>query len=137
MAVSKKYQKIIDKWIKNDGDETELTKKYHISYKKWANLLRDKYTINAIEGRVELAKRKSQLLKAKYLPLATAKLIELCNSENNETSRKACVDLIKEEIKEKCTDSKTETGAEESGKEVNPETASTILAVLAEKKKRI
>ncbi|MCE5339520.1 MAG: hypothetical protein LLF92_00130 [Planctomycetaceae bacterium] len=136
MSITKKHTKIIDEWVQNEVDETELIQKYRISFKKLSKLLNYKQTKDEIDGRLEVAKKRSQLLIAKYLPVATAKLIELCNSDNNETSRKACMDLIKEELQEKFAEPITQTEAQEPAPKIDNETASTILAVLAEKKKR-
>jgi hypothetical protein len=133
MALTKKNIKIIDEWVRNEVDESELIEKYRISYKKLSKLLNYKQTKEEIEGRVEAAKKRSQLLLSKYLPLAMAKLIEQCNSENSETSRKACMDILAiphgKETSEK---------PEEKTKEpkLDYETATKVWAVLAESRKK-
>lgn len=92
--LNKKQQEIVMKWINNEADEKKLCKKYKISYKKWSRWISSKFAQEEIKGRTEAAKKGCEILMAKYLQLATAKLIEQCNSENNETSRKACLEII-------------------------------------------
>lgn len=136
MANTRKHIKILKKWIKNEGDDTKLPKRYKINHKKWGKLLKTKLFKDEISGRFEVAKKRSQLLMAKYLPLATAKLIEQCNSDNNETSRKACLEII-----ELCADEKpieiiqAVPVKKEPDVEMDDETASKILEVMAESKK--
>lgn len=135
MQFTKKQIKIIKKWINNESDEKELCKKYKISYKKWSTWINSKYVKDEIKGRVEAAKKSSELLMARYLPLATAKLIEQCNSENNETSRKACIQIISLFSKDTAID-ETKELENASEVEIEPEMASKILAVMAEEKRK-
>lgn len=134
MRFTPKQLKIIKKWLNNEVDELELCKKYHISYRKWHKWTNSKFVKDEIKGRVEAAKKRSELLMAEYLPLATAKLIEQCNSENSETSRKACLQIITNCAQENQIEEQEETT--EPAVEIDDETASKILAVLAERKRK-
>lgn len=136
MVLSKKHLKIIEEWINNGGDEVEISMKYGISYKQWVKWLSDKSFSDEINGRIEMAKRRSQLLMAKYLPLATAKLIELCNSDNNEISRKACLNIVELEADlKRVNNNSTQLEPDEPEGHIEPETASKILAILADSRK--
>jgi hypothetical protein len=132
MALTKKQLKIIDEWFKNGGDEIEISMKYGISYKQWVKWLGNKYFSDEVAGRLELAKRRSQILLARYIPLAAAKLVQLCNSENNETSRKACLDILALETGLKQVSDTLKSEAPEPAPTIDPATASKLLAALAE-----
>ncbi|MEN6384432.1 MAG: hypothetical protein ABFD79_04475 [Phycisphaerales bacterium] len=133
MANSRNQLKMIKKWIKNEGDDTKLPKRFKICHTKWGKLLNTKKIRDEIEGRIEVAKKRSQLLMVKYLPLATAKLIELCNSENNETSRKACVDILTVHKDNKPIEIIKEP---EPKLDFDNETASKVWAIIAESRSR-
>ena len=132
MALTKKQLKAIDEWFKNGGDEIEVSMKYGISYKQWVRWLNNKSFSEEITGRIELAKRRSQILMAKYIPLAAAKLVQLCNSENNETSRRACLDILALETGLKQVSDSCENQTTEPAPNIDAQTASKILAALAE-----
>ena len=74
---------------------------------------------------------------AKYSCLAAAKLVELTTSGKEETARKACLDIIAPPT---LTAKKTRTPAEQQGTadkqtpQLSPQTASKLLAALAEEK---
>lgn len=128
MALTKKQLKIIDELFENGGDETEILIKYGASHKQWLRWLNNKDFSDEITGRIALARRRGRIFLAKYIPLAAAKLVQLCGSENQETSRRACLDILA-----------LETGLKqiienhsEPEPTIDPTTASKLLAVLAE-----
>jgi hypothetical protein len=131
MALTKKQLKVIKEWINNGGDEVEISLKYGISYKQWVKWLNNKSFSDEIDGRIELARRRSQFLIAKYVPLATAKLVQLCNSDNNETSRKACLDILELEAGLKKASQTPTDESVEPEPVIDPATASKLLAALA------
>jgi hypothetical protein len=88
-------------------------------------------------------KRQSELLMAKYRSLAAAKLVELTTSDKAETARRACLDIISQPkiAPEKNDEREMRNEGRESGVENQqsniafpPETASRILAAMAEEK---
>ena len=91
------------------------------------------------DERIAGAYRQSELILARYAPLAAAKLVELTESDNQETRRKACLDIIslqdkKQNEQDKKRPSKIEQNASETTDQpdLSPETASRLLAALAE-----
>ncbi len=144
--LTKKQLKIIDEWVKSGGDEIEISTKYGISYRQWVKWLNNKSFSREIAGRIELARRRSQLLMAKYIPLAAAKLVELCGSDKEETRRKACLDVLAYKDEPVCSPNcspdslsgRTHRSAPDADKEKTPldtKTATKILAALAGEEK--
>ena len=76
-------------------------------------------------------KRQSQYIIGKYAPIAAAKLVQLTESEKDETSRKACLDVIMLQSNSKSIES-DETESAEQTEQLSGEQASRILAALAE-----
>ena len=77
------------------------------------------------------AHRHSELIIARYAGLAAAKLVELTESESQETARKACLDVIS--FRRDLDKQEDKTGEEGwRPREIPPEVASRLLAALAE-----
>ena len=130
MALTKKQLDVIDDWFENGGNETAVLRKYNITHKKWKKWILDKAFNAAVAEKVESVQRQSQILIAQYVPMAAAKLIQLCDSDKGETSRKACLDILAM----RTDDNKQSADADEEEKPMlDDETAAKILAVLAEK----
>jgi hypothetical protein len=71
----------------------------------------------------------------KYAAVAAAKLVQLTESDNPETARKACLDIIslpKTETQKKEQSAKAKKGDVKEAEQLSPETASRLLAALAE-----
>ena len=130
--LTKKQQQVIDELFECGGDESSTLAKHNISQTQFANWLESENFTSAIAARIESARRQSQILLSKYIPVATAKLIGLCTSEKEETARKACLDILSHPPTEQAT-----TADENDSKEPNPlspQLTSKLLAVLAENK---
>ena len=73
------------------------------------------------------------MLIARYSLVAAAKLVQLTESEKEETARKACLDIIELPHQDTTKDQSGKTdGEKEKLPELSDEKASRILAVLAE-----
>jgi hypothetical protein len=131
MALTEKQIKVIEDLFESGGDEAGVLQKHKISHKLWQKWLADKNFSDGITSRFESAKRASQILLAKYIPLAAAKLVQLCDSKNQETSRKACLDILTLRPGGRET---PDSEQQELIPAIEPGTASKILAVLAEKR---
>jgi len=136
MALTKRQFNIIDEWFENGGNETTVLKKYNITHKKWEKWLADKAFGAAMADKVKAVQRQSQILIVQYVPMAAAKLIQLCGSDKEETSRKACLDVLALQAGG-CKDAEpcvsTDACDNEEKTMLDEETAAKILAVLAEK----
>ena len=74
--------------------EEEVLKRHNVSLRVYQRWLCQKEFVEQFSFRIESARRQGQLLIAKYIPAAAAKLVELTMSEKEETSRKACLDIL-------------------------------------------
>ena len=92
--LSKRQLEVIDDLFDGTYDEAKVMKKHKVSrgiYRKW---LKDENFIDELAFRVESKKRQSEMIMAKFTPAAAIKLITLTDSEKEETSRKACLDVM-------------------------------------------
>lgn len=133
--LSKKQLAVIEDLFSSNLDEGGVLQKHKVTrhiYNKW---LLDETFGAEVERRMQLAYRQSELIIAQYASVAAAKLVELTDSEKEETARKACLDIIglpKLSVKEA---EKLKGAVPESKKPVNKlpkRVARRLLAVLAE-----
>ncbi|MDD5327272.1 MAG: hypothetical protein PHY02_05600 [Phycisphaerae bacterium] len=136
----------------SDLDEQGVLDKhkvYRSTYERW---LTNKVFAEQFKRCINGLRRRSELLMAKYCCLAAAKLVELTASDKAETARRACLDIIsalkaaKDDGRGTKDDPSSPKGyAEASGREaggeslqvntaLTPETASRLLAAMAEEK---
>jgi hypothetical protein len=80
------------------------------------------------------AKRQSDLILAKYISVATAKLIGLTGSEKEETARKACLDIISIPQTRSLLSEETEIEKSRSESVISPYLASRLLDLIAQEK---
>ena len=136
MALTTRQLKVIDSLFKMGGDEKAVMKKHRISHRVWHKWVSDKDFVEGITSKLKSYKMASQILLAKYNSLAAARLVQLCESKNQETSRKACLDIITLEENSKQKKQKTSELPAKPRTKINNKTASKILAVLAEDKNK-
>ena len=136
--LTKKQLAVIEDLFDGELDEQAILDKYRLSrklYNQWRN---DDSFAKQFEKRIADAYRQSDVLIARYAPIAAAKLIQLTDSDKPETARKACLDIISMPI---LTASRKAQSANEPRPvdtrlpaSLNAETAGKLLAVLAEEK---
>lgn len=133
--LSKRQLAMIDDLFGSELDEQAVLEKYKVSrnvYNKW---LADEEFQAEFTRRISGAHLASEALIAKYSLVAAAKLVQLTDSESQETARKACLDIIslpKVAAKKAEQMSKEQKSDEGQGEQLSVETASRILAALAE-----
>ncbi len=141
--LTRKQLAVLDDLFHSDSSVSEsgaggILEKHGISaaeYRRWHS---EEAFAQEYESRLAALGRQSRLLIARYASFAAAKLIALTESENQETARKACLDII-DRIQSACgglelrskNEELTERGCE--GASLTPELAEKILAVLADK----
>jgi len=119
-------------------DEQGVLDKHKVSrnvYNKW---LADGAFVDEFDRRVASARRQGEFIIARYAPLAATKLVQLTESDSQETARKACLDIIslpQGAAKKTQGPSEVERTGEQEAQQISDETASKLLAVLAEEKK--
>ena len=132
--LTKKQLAVLDEIFSGESDEQAVLNKYKVSpnqYNKW--LTREDFA-EQYDLRIAAAYRKSAALIARYATLAAVKLVNLTDSENQETARKACLDIISRQQVSKQETKDEGRGTMDEGRLFSPETASKILEVLAQEK---
>ncbi|MCK4913306.1 MAG: hypothetical protein KAS69_01760 [Planctomycetes bacterium] len=94
MKLNKKQLALIEDLFAGEMDEQQLIEKNKITkntYNKW---LADENFTAEIARRISVARLQSKLLIARFSLAAAAKLVQLTESEKEETARRACLDII-------------------------------------------
>ena len=133
--LSSRQLAVVEDLFTGEMGEKEVLAKHGLgvgTYRKW---LEDDLFANELAFRIESARLQGRLIIARYAPVAASKLVQLTESEKEETARKACLDIISLPIGEKraAEPEKEEEGGEEK---ISQKTASKLLEVLAEEEKR-
>ena len=130
-SLTKKQLAVIEDLFAGELDEQAVLDKHNVNrnlYNKW---LADERFAEQFNERIARAYRQSQFILARYAPLAAAKLVQLTESESQETARKACLDIISmQTIREAKDDGQMTMDERRDG--LSAETASRLLAALAE-----
>lgn len=139
---SKRQLAVIDDLFAGELDEQAILQKHKVTrcaYNRWQS---DECFAAEFRRRIAALNRQSELIIARYAPLAAAKLVQLTESENAETARKACLDIISLAAEQGSRESEeqgtgklgnqeiSETG--NSPEQLPPATAAKLLAALAE-----
>ena len=133
--LSKRQLAVIRDLFNGELDGQAVLDKHKVSrniYDKW---LADEQFSEQLRERITSSHRQSELIIARYAPLAAAKLVQLTESENQETARKACLDIISLPLaatKKTQVTSESEQAGEQEGQRLSDKTVSRLLAVLAE-----
>ena len=135
--LSKRQLAVLDDLFNSELDEQAVLDKHKVSrntYNKW--LADDKFA-EQFDERIAVAHRQSAALIARYASLAAAKLVQLTESENQETARKACLDIIslpKITAKRIEQPDKAKKDSDQQAEQLSESTASRLLAAMAEEK---
>ena len=133
--LSKRQLAVIEDLFAGELDEQTILGKYNVSRTLYNRWLADDRFIEQFNKRIARAYRQSDLIIAKYAPLAAAKLVQLTDCEKAETARKACLDILSlPTLTSKNAVITTDNAASgpPTGGRLSPETASRLLAALAE-----
>lgn len=122
----------IDELIENGGDEELTCKKLKIKPYVWQRWLKDKIFHAEIHNRLAAMQRRNNIMQVSYKSFAMAKLLSLCSSENEETCRKACIDLLK--LKSVPPETMENSKLLETEMPFSDDAASKILEILANDK---
>jgi len=143
--LSKKQLAVLDELFNGELDEQAVLDKYNVSRNQYYKWLTDKNFTEQFDRRIAASYQQSAALIARYATLAAAKLVQLTESENQETARKACLDIISRQqdtqrqtsnaCPERSRRERQATSDEPATGGLSPETASKILEVLAQKQK--
>jgi hypothetical protein len=133
--LTKKQLAVLDEIFSSESDEQAVLNKYKVSRNQYYKWLADEVFAEQFDRQIAASYRQSAALIARYATLAAAKLVQLTESESQETARKACLDIIS--MQGKTSDPKPKTREPENmnpASPLSPETAGKILEVLAQEK---
>ncbi len=91
---NKKQLAVLDDLFASDLSAEQILEKHRVTRSLYSRWQSDDSYIAELDRRIELLGRNSRILIAKYSSIAAAKLIALTDSANQETARKACLDII-------------------------------------------
>ncbi len=132
---SKKQLAVLDDLFSSELTEQQILEKHSVSktlFNRWRS---DETFITEFDRRIELLNRNSKLLIAKYSSLVAAKLIALTESENQETARKACLDILsltKTDEQKSKDEQKPNFADNDESPQMSPKLAEKILKSLTE-----
>jgi hypothetical protein len=134
--LSKKQLSVIEDLFVGQLDEQAILDKHEVSRAVFVKWQVERRFVEEFNRRIAALNRQGELIIARYAPLAAAKLVGLTESQSQETARKACIDIIEfpKQVVKKAdvpTDKKNDKAVVQ--KELSPETASRLLAALADK----
>ena len=133
--LTKKQLAVLDDLFVGELDEQQVLDKYNVDRSVFYRWLSDDDFAEQFDRRVAASYRQSSAIVARYATLAAARLVNLTESENQETARKACLDIISMRSR---TPDPLQKSAEDNRPEppsLSPETAGKILEILAKEEK--
>jgi transposase-like protein len=133
--LSEKKLSLIEALSSCDKSESEILAEHNISRETFYKWLGEANFIQAFDSRINQLRMQTAVLIAGYACSAVKKLIELTESEKQETARKACLDILNLQADNYITrkENNTEPPPKLSHLEHLPkEKVSKLLEVLAE-----
>ena len=131
--ITKRQRDVLDDLFTGRDNEQQVLEKHKISAALYHRWLAEESFAAEYERRLHYARRQGELLLARYSALAAAKLIELTQSQTQETARKACLDIItllRPEPTKSLSDAPA-CGELVESSELPPDLARRLLSVLA------
>ena len=131
--LNKKQSGVLKDLFTGQLDEEEVLEKWKVMRQTYSRWHKTAMFAAEYKRRLKQAKRKSELIIARFAPAAASKLVKLTQSKKEETARKACLDLINYSVRKakKKSESK-EQPKDEQMPDISPEKASRLLDVLYE-----
>lgn len=131
--LSERQTAVLEDLFNSDLDEQGVLEKHRVRRSTYDRWLTEEPFAKQFSRYVTRAKRRSELLLAKYCCLAAAKLVQLTTSKKVETARKACLDIIRQP--KIATEAEGgEEGGNKQAEQLSGAQASRILAAMAEEK---
>ena len=132
-GITRKQLAVIEDLFAGEIDEQQVFEKHRINKRVYDKWLTEENFAGEFDRRVKSAHRQGELIIARFANVAAAKLVELTSSENQETSRKACLDVINY-LRQKVEPGPEDQPEVEKLPDLPPEVASRLLAALAQSK---
>ena len=135
--LNKRQLALIDSLFKGKSSESRVLKRHGVSTVVYRGWLANKVFAGEVAFRIEGARRESRIIIAKNSRKAAKKLVELADSEKEETARRACLDIVSGaglgEVKKQVKSTAMEK--DKFNAKISPKAASKLLKTLAEEKK--
>lgn len=128
--LTRKQFAVIDDLFSGELDEQQVFEKHRINKRVYDKWLTEENFAGEFDRRIKSAHRRGELIIARFANVAAAKLVQLTESENQETSRKACLDVINY-LRQKAEPVPDDQPEAEKLSDLPPELASRLLAALA------
>lgn len=135
--LSKKQLAVMEDLFSGELDEQAVLNKHKVRRSIYNRWLADGDFVEEFDRRIASAHRQSAALIARYAPLAAAKLVQLTESDKGETARKACMDIISLPVlldRRTAPPGEPQTAETQRPQQITEQTASRLLAALAEEK---
>lgn len=133
---NKRQLAVIEDMFAAELDEQAILEKHRVSQRTFNRWLGEDAFMAELNRRLEWLNLQSELIIVRYKSLAAAKLVQLTDSKNPETARKACLDIINLQNYSDSLPKQPDDEPKVSQPELSPETCSHLLAVLAEENKK-
>jgi hypothetical protein len=85
---------VIEDLFAGELKEPEVLQKHHVSPSLFERWLSDERFTEQLERRIAHAYRQSRMILASHAPAAATRLMQLMQSQSQETARKACLDIL-------------------------------------------
>jgi hypothetical protein len=142
-TLSKKQLAVLDDLFSGELDEYAVLAKHKVTRALYYRWLTDDAFVEQFDRHIAYLSRQGAALLARYATVAAAKLVQLTESDNPETARKACLDILTLDLHSSCDvrdasrEKPTRLWAERTTQDapritsISPATASRLLAALA------
>ena len=133
--LTKRQCAVLDDLFVGKLDEQKVLDKHKVSRTLYHRWLADERFAAALEQRIVHSYRQSRVILARCAAQAADHLVGLAGSEKGETARKACLDIISLHSPSRADDKQAPAATQKpdpSTPQLSPETASRLLAALAE-----
>ena len=132
-GITRKQLAVIEDLFAGEFEEQQVFEKHRVNKRVYDKWLTEENFAAEFDRRVKSAHRQGELIIARFANIAAAKLVQLTESENQETSRKACLDVINY-LRQKAEPAPDEQPEAEKLPDLPPELASRLLSALAQSK---
>jgi hypothetical protein len=133
-SLTRRQRALIEDLFADDANEPQVLARYKVSRKLYARWLADERFQEAIEKRIAQTHLAGRIILARAAPEAATKLTTLAASGEGEPARKACLDILAAQgpIAPGTAAASPPPASSQAVPPLPPETASRILAILAE-----
>ena len=139
IRLTKRQSAVLDDMLVGELDEQAILQRHNVRQKAFNRWLGQDAFMAELNRRLQWLNLQSELIITRYKTLAAAKLVQLTDSENQETARKACLDIInlpnRPDNPPKQPSDEPKVSQPPEYDELSPEACSRLLAVLTEEKK--